>query len=127
MTDFIDYRIRVILQDNKTYIGQLKAFDKHKNLVLVHCAEFRRRKPRDGEDEGLEETRQLGFVFLSGHQLVSMSVESPPPTNQGDGPRRVPRAASPRDQVRAPKDSLMPPPRMKSTVPVPSRDNQRSR
>ena len=125
MTDYINYKIRAILQDEKIYVGQLKAFDKHKNLLLDDCVEFRRSKPRDDKDEGTERMRQLGFVMLRGDQLVSISVESPPPDNQGDGPRRVPRAASPSDKDRAP----MPPPRpkMKSVVVVPSRDHHRSR
>ena len=75
--------------------GQMLAFDKHMNLVLADTEEFRKVKrkanksapPAPGSAGAAqamvesEEKRTLGLIILRGTQIVSCSVESPPPAD----------------------------------------------
>jgi small nuclear ribonucleoprotein (snRNP)-like protein len=67
------------------------AFDKHLNLVLSQCEEFRLAKAsskkkaagESAEDEEEEEMkRMLGLVILRGETVVTLSVEGPPPMEE---------------------------------------------
>ncbi|GAA6043947.1 hypothetical protein JCM8097_000919 [Rhodosporidiobolus ruineniae] len=91
MTAIINYRVRVVLNDSRALVGQLLAFDKHMNLVLAECDEFRRVKRKGGakaagaadEDEEEDEMkRTLGLVILRGETIVTLSVEGPPPVTE---------------------------------------------
>ncbi len=58
-------RVLVELKNNRQYVGKLKAFDIHVNVVLDEAEER-----ADGETK-----RKLGSVFLRGDMIVMISVE----------------------------------------------------
>lgn len=93
-------------------IGQMLAYDKHMNLVLGDCEEFRLVKKKkakgcvralllspfpsggltlmysstavDEEETHQEMKRTLGLVILRGETIVSISIEGGPPTATED-------------------------------------------
>jgi small nuclear ribonucleoprotein B and B' len=73
----------VVLNDSRSLVGQLLAFDKHMNLVLAECDEFRRVKRKgqavkaaEEDEEEDEMKRTLGLVILRGETIVTLSGES---------------------------------------------------
>lgn len=76
--NFINYRVRVIIQDSRMLVGTLLAFDKHMNLVLADTEEFTRIKPKIPGELPKELKRALGLIILRGENIISFSAESPP-------------------------------------------------
>jgi small nuclear ribonucleoprotein B and B' len=86
--------MRVTLNDGRQMTGQMLAFDKHMNLVLADTEEFRKVRRRQQNKSSApaipgsaatqaesEEKRTLGLVILRGTNIVSCSVEGPPPSD----------------------------------------------
>ncbi|CAG58191.1 uncharacterized protein GVI51_C02277 [Nakaseomyces glabratus] len=87
LADLINYKLRVITQDGRVYIGILLAFDKHMNVVLSDCVEERvlkkqiddiKNKGSVDRDNLKVEKRVLGLVILRGEQILSTVVEDKP-------------------------------------------------
>ncbi|KAL1965946.1 hypothetical protein VTN77DRAFT_5079 [Rasamsonia byssochlamydoides] len=91
MQNLINYRMRVTLNDGRQMTGQMLAFDKHMNLVLADTEEFRRVKRKatkqpSGSSNNVpivetEEKRTLGLTIVRGTNVVSCSVDGPPPAD----------------------------------------------
>ena len=89
MQGLIHWRLKITLSDGRALVGQMLAFDKHMNLVIVDCEEFRRVRSKKKSESGeplppQEMKRTLGLVIIRGEVVVSISVEGPPPVPDED-------------------------------------------
>eukprot|EP00235_Prasinoderma_singulare_P009432 CAMPEP_0119167558 /NCGR_PEP_ID=MMETSP1315-20130426/6639_1 /TAXON_ID=676789 /ORGANISM="Prasinoderma singularis, Strain RCC927" /LENGTH=187 /DNA_ID=CAMNT_0007161011 /DNA_START=16 /DNA_END=575 /DNA_ORIENTATION=+ len=82
MLQYVNWRMRVTLVDSRQLVGTFMAFDKHMNLVLGDCEEYRMLPPPKGATEKREVKRVLGLVLVRGEEIVSLAVEAPPPQVQ---------------------------------------------
>ena len=72
--------MRIQIVDGRQIVGRFMAFDRHMNLVLSDAEEFRKLPPKKGlTEEDRAVRRVLGFILLRGEEVVSMTVEGPPP------------------------------------------------
>lgn len=96
-SDLINYRLRILLIDGRTYVGTLLAFDQYLNVVLSDAEdvripkkvmnELRRNNNNNNSNNNInstattvkkEERRSLGLIILRGEQIVSMAIECGP-------------------------------------------------
>lgn len=114
MLQFINYRMRVTIQDSRTLVGKFMAFDKHMNIILGDCEEFRKITPKGKMKEEREEKRTLGLVLIRGECVVSLSVEGPPPIEEK---ARAAGAVGPGMARAAGRGIVLPPSAMPVTAP----------
>ncbi|KAJ1957504.1 Small nuclear ribonucleoprotein-associated protein B [Linderina pennispora] len=79
MMSLLNYRLRLTLADTRVMTGQMLAFDKHMNLVLGDCEEFRTVKSKNSKGKTQQIKRTLGLVILRGESVISISVDGAPP------------------------------------------------
>ncbi|CAB4253025.1 similar to Saccharomyces cerevisiae YER029C SMB1 Core Sm protein Sm B [Maudiozyma barnettii] len=85
LSDLVGYKLRVLTEDGRVYIGELMAFDKHMNVILSDCVEERipkqeQLKLRQNKtiDEVKVEKRTLGLVILRGEHILTTVVQDKP-------------------------------------------------
>jgi len=85
MQQWLNYRIRVTIQDRRDIVGQFLAFDRYMNLIIADAEEFRRIGAKSSGGPGQKRKgekvlkRTLGLVLLRGENIVSLSIEAGPP------------------------------------------------
>lgn len=69
---FINYRLRVTISSSRTLVGQFLAFDRHMNIVLADCEEYRKLKPKKGP------SRRHTFCLTLSRSRLSVSLCASP-------------------------------------------------
>ncbi|KAM0023270.1 putative small ribonucleoprotein associated, SmB/SmN [Helianthus debilis subsp. tardiflorus] len=84
MLQFINYCMRVTIQDDRQLVGKFRAFNRHMNLVIGDCEELRKLPTAKGAkiDKEREDHRTIGLVLLRGEEVISMTIEGPPPPDE---------------------------------------------
>lgn len=71
----LNHYLRVTIQDDRTFVGKMIAFDRHLNIVLSDCEEFRKVKSiGKTSDPEMEERRALGLTLLRGEVILTLKV-----------------------------------------------------
>lgn len=85
MLRYINYRMKITLQDSRVLVGTFLAFDRHMNIVLGDTEEYRKIKSSvAGGRQDKEEKRTIGLIILRGDSVISLTIEGPPPPEQDD-------------------------------------------
>ena len=72
---WIDFRVRITIQDGRMMVGTFLAYDKHMNVVLSDTDEYRIVKKKDVQKQI---KRTLGLVIIRGENIISLTAEAPP-------------------------------------------------
>ncbi len=74
---WINFRVRLTLQDGLMMVGTFLAFDKHMNIVLADADEYRIVKSKKtGVQKQIKRT--LGLFIVIGENIVFLTAEAPP-------------------------------------------------
>jgi small nuclear ribonucleoprotein B and B' len=73
--ELVGRRVRVLTHDGRALVGQLLAYDKHMNVVIAECEEFRRTRRHSGPGAGTAR-RTLGLVVLRGRHVSAMTPDN---------------------------------------------------
>ncbi|KAK6153174.1 hypothetical protein DH2020_012813 [Rehmannia glutinosa] len=74
MLQYINYRMRVTIQDGRQLIGKFMAFDRYMNLILGDCEEFRKLPPTKGSKEEREDrARSASFSSGAGNHRATVA------------------------------------------------------
>ena len=74
---WIDFRVRLTIQDGRMMVGTFLAFDKHMNIVLADTDQYRITKSKKtGVQKQIKRT--LGLVIIRGQNIISLTAEAPP-------------------------------------------------
>lgn len=85
MQQWLNYKIKVTIQDKRDIVGQFLAFDRYMNLIIADAEESRRIGGKSTGGPGQKRKgvkilkRTLGLILLRGENIVSMSIEAAPP------------------------------------------------
>jgi len=118
LQQWIDYRIRVTIQDTRTLVGTFLAFDRHMNICLADTEEFRKIKVK-GSDEPKEIKRTMGLVMLRGENIICLAIEAPPSATAkkpGEGPVMGPGRGQPAGRGIPMRPAMMIPPGLSGPV-----------
>lgn len=68
---WIDFRVRITIQDGRMMVGTFLAYDKHMNIVLSDTDEYRIVKKKDVQKQI---KRTLGLVIIRGENIISLTA-----------------------------------------------------
>ncbi|XP_071038750.1 small nuclear ribonucleoprotein-associated protein B isoform X3 [Parasteatoda tepidariorum] len=75
--------MRIILCDNRTFIGTFSAYDKHMNIVLTNCAEYKNYVNK--RKITIKGKKTIGTAIIRGENIVSVIVETLPEESRSAG------------------------------------------
>uniref|UniRef100_A0A2L2Y630 Sm protein B n=1 Tax=Parasteatoda tepidariorum TaxID=114398 RepID=A0A2L2Y630_PARTP len=80
----LNAKMRIILCDNRTFVGTFSAYDKHMNIVLTGCVEYKKYKAK--RRAPVEGKKTIGTAIIRGENIMSVIVESQPepPSRSGE-------------------------------------------